>query len=383
MIDQLLNAIRAANLPAPVYRTARELLDRAGSDGYVRLSYEEALAIVQTDKPETLRGHLAQLQRAGLLTYRRNAAVHVMWHIQNARVDIHGARLDIQNARMEDDPAGVPVGESNNLYTRPNNLYIQPRVSRGTPTLPVGKVTTGTTGKVGKDQPTYLPAVEAAQGEPQPPEDQPLTDQERSVDLLTDPAVGCTVDFAEKLAAKHPFAQIRLQVFHALRQMAEPGSRVTSIGIIEHRLKVKAPAAITDADCAGELWARHRTRAEQEADAAAEAEAERIAAQWEAEHQAVPPAPPRPAPEPGTPAAFWRQLQSDFAMHQPAGAVDSVIQDSWVIDYADGVFTVGIADAFRLDWVEKKLRNQIKRRLAVIMQRATVDVKFQVGEQQP
>lgn len=76
--------------------------------------------------------------------------------------------------------------------------------------------------------------------------------------------------------------------------------------------------------------------------------------------------------------ALWRQLQSDFALHQPAGSIDSVIQDSWVIAYEDGEFIIGIADAFRLDWVEKKLRNQIKRRLAVIMGRATVDVKFRV-----
>ena len=76
--------------------------------------------------------------------------------------------------------------------------------------------------------------------------------------------------------------------------------------------------------------------------------------------------------------AIWRQLQSDFALHQPAGSIDSVIQDSWVIAYEDGEFIIGIADAFRLDWVEKKLRNQIKRRLAVIMGRSTVDVKFRV-----
>ena len=76
--------------------------------------------------------------------------------------------------------------------------------------------------------------------------------------------------------------------------------------------------------------------------------------------------------------AIWRQLQSDFALHQPAGSIDSVIQDSWVIAYEDGEFIIGIADAFRLDWVEKKLRNQIKRRLAVIMRRSTVDVKFRV-----
>lgn len=80
VIDLLLIAIREAKLPAPVYRTARELLDRTGANGYARLSYDEAMAIVQTDKPETLRGHLAQLQAKGLITYRRDDAdVHVMW----------------------------------------------------------------------------------------------------------------------------------------------------------------------------------------------------------------------------------------------------------------------------------------------------------------
>lgn len=265
MFDQLLIAIRAAKLPAPVYRTARELLDRTAENGYARLSYDEAMAIVQTDKAETLRGHLAQLQAKGLLTYRRNKEVHVMWHIQTARVDIHGARLDIQNARTDDDPAGVPVGESNNLYTRPNNLYIQPRDTRGVPTLPVGKDLT--TGKAGKEVvPTYLPAVEGVQGEPQAPTDAPLTDAERSIDLLTDPAVGCTVDFATKLAAKHPFAQIRLQVFQALRQMKEPETKVKGIGVIKHRLEINAPATVTDADRASALWQRHQTADEGEAE---------------------------------------------------------------------------------------------------------------------
>lgn len=93
----------------------------------------------------------------------------------------------------------------------------------------------------------------------------------------------------------------------------------------------------------------------------------------------LPAAPPTLAPAEQIDArAIWRQLQSDFALHQPAGSIDSVIQDSWVIAYEDGEFIIGIADAFRLDWVEKKLRNQIKRRLAVIMGRATVDVKFRV-----
>lgn len=76
--------------------------------------------------------------------------------------------------------------------------------------------------------------------------------------------------------------------------------------------------------------------------------------------------------------AIWRQLQSEFALHQTAGSLDTIVQESWLIAYEDGEFIIGIADAFRLDWAQKKLRNQIKRRLAVIMGRSTIDVKFRV-----
>jgi hypothetical protein len=94
------------------------------------------------------------------------------------------------------------------------------------------------------------------QGEPQP-----LTDAERSLALLTDPAVGVTGKLLE-LAARYPFEQIRLQVFQALRQMADPNSRITSIGVIRHRLEVGAGAIVTDADRASALWRRHETEDE-------------------------------------------------------------------------------------------------------------------------
>jgi hypothetical protein len=288
MIDELLSAIKQANLPAPVYRTAREILDRTASNGYARLSYAAAMAIVQTDKPETLRGHLAQLQAAGLITYRRNEEVHVMWHLHGARGDIQGARLDIQNARTD---AATATDDSSNLYTQPNNLYTQPRAARGVPTPYLSKDPTSK--EVSKGDPTYLPAVDAA-GEPQP-----LTDQERSIDLLTDSAVGCTPDFAAKLAALYPFAQIRLQVFQALRQMAQPGSKVTSIGVIAHRLKVNAAATLTPEDQRSALWLRHETPADRERkyslDGLTDAERAARDAAWAAEVADEPDPAPKPA----------------------------------------------------------------------------------------
>ncbi len=60
------------------------------------------------------------------------------------------------------------------------------------------------------------------------------------------------------------------------------------------------------------------------------------------------------------------------------GAYDSWIQDTWVIAFEDGEFIIGLPDAFRRDWLEQKLRTQIKRSLSVIMGRSLVDVHFRV-----
>ncbi|MBK8049454.1 MAG: ATP-binding protein [Anaerolineales bacterium] len=77
------------------------------------------------------------------------------------------------------------------------------------------------------------------------------------------------------------------------------------------------------------------------------------------------------------PHDVWRQLQSELAIEQN-GALDRWIHDTWVIAYEDGLFIVGLPDAFRYDWVETRLRPKIKRKLAVIMGRSSVDVRFQV-----
>jgi len=62
-----------APLSAPAYRTARRLLDRA-RNGVTRCTHEELRAIVGGEDG-TARNHLHQLHAAGLIVYRRNAAV--------------------------------------------------------------------------------------------------------------------------------------------------------------------------------------------------------------------------------------------------------------------------------------------------------------------
>jgi chromosomal replication initiator protein len=77
------------------------------------------------------------------------------------------------------------------------------------------------------------------------------------------------------------------------------------------------------------------------------------------------------------PHAVWRQLQSELAIEQ-GGSFDRWVHDTWVIAYEDGEFLIGLPDAFRYDWIVNRLSKQIKRKLAVIVGRSTISVKFRV-----
>ena len=78
------------------------------------------------------------------------------------------------------------------------------------------------------------------------------------------------------------------------------------------------------------------------------------------------------------PHAVWQQLLSEFALEMPADQLDAWIQASQVLHYEDGHFIVGLPNAYYLDWAQDRLRARIKRKLASIMQRSSVDVTFRV-----
>ncbi len=79
--NEALERPEAANLTPTLYRTARRILDRVHEDnGYCRIDYAMARAICATESDETVRGHLARLTMAGLVTVHRNAAIHIYWH---------------------------------------------------------------------------------------------------------------------------------------------------------------------------------------------------------------------------------------------------------------------------------------------------------------
>lgn len=92
-------------------------------------------------------------------------------------------------------------------------------------------------------------------------------------------------------------------------------------------------------------------------------------------------APPTPALslDPDNPHAVWQQVLAEFALELPSNQLDTWIQDSQVLQYEDGHFTVGLPNGRYLDWAQDRLRPHIKRKLASIMRRNSIDVSFRVA----
>lgn len=191
--------------------------------------------------------------------------------------------------------------------------------------------------------------------------------------MLTDPAIGLDQTAALRIARKHSHGSVLVQCCRYLRDVA--AGKVDGPGVIGYRLSRAYGGSIIPQDHRTAFWERHGERPQWPQPQWPGDPADDSADNTPSISSTPPPKPPTP----GTPAAFWAQLQADFALHHTVGSVDSVLQDSWVIAYEAGRFTIGIVDAFRLDWAEKKLRNQVRRRLAVIMNLPTVDVTFRVA----
>ncbi len=382
---------------------ALTLLELAHPDnGHVTLEWGELTELWNCSKG-TVRRQLGAIHEAGLIHYSSNGdgVVYVTFkhlsraHARNsAKISRESARPRAENALPEatqpaaaDDAARAHARNSAKI----SRESARPRAENALPEANYshGRADAGLVGWLDGSTIQTDPSPTNQPVEPQPPTPAPaapVAEPVEAVEALTDEQttafallseIRMRPDKAALIARTVPLQLIRDAVgaWWTNRKAAggklhdQPG--VVVAHLLNGRTLLPLPPDSWPQD---PLYQRHRTRAERDVDAAAA----RSAAEVEIE-PAQPLAPLRPKPEPGTPEAFWRQLQSDFALHQP-DSLDSDLQGSWVIAYADGVFTIGIADAFRLDWVERKLRNQVKRRLAVIMGLPDVDVHFQAPQ---
>ncbi len=252
-MDPILTAIEAADLSLAEYRAARRLLDRLiPGHSLLYLTRAESVALCGVESWPAARRIFSGLAKVGVIELHTNSRAYIHF-VARAETDQDRAETDQDRAETARGFNGGRA-ETDQDRAETDQDRAETDQDRAETARPIGKVPTGKVGR--KDQPTYLPVVEGVQGET-------LTDAERSLALLTDPAVGVTGKLLE-IVALYPFEQIRLQVFQALREMAE--KRVKSIGVIRHRLAVGAAATVTDADRASALWLRHQMDDEGEAE---------------------------------------------------------------------------------------------------------------------
>lgn len=245
-------AIEAADLPATTYRTARRLLDLASHDGHVTLSRDEAMVICGTDKWNTVRAHLGQLTRSGIIHYSTNAQCYVNFVIAE-RSNLTSERSFVTSQRSHPSPPVIAERSSVTSERSQDDPMIAERApatserssvtSERSNQSPLGKVGR----KVGNnttDQ-SYLPTLND------------LTDeQRRAVALLTDPDVGIVEASAIEHAAAHSWT-------HVLRMVANwwtdvQDRKISGPGALHTRLSRNWSAGPISAEFRrSELCAKH------------------------------------------------------------------------------------------------------------------------------
>jgi hypothetical protein len=278
MIDQLLDILEEADLPAPMFRTAVRLARRtAPGASYVAVTYAEMAQICGTDSDNTVRGHLAGLSRVGLFTYQRNHAVHIWWKVIAERaVRASGDQVATDGgdgliagraSRALDDQLPTSEGEGLIVERASRALDDQPlredekidrsarvtraeRAPRALDDHPIGRI-----GRmVGRkdDDPTYLPGgFGGADAETTRTEL-----QQRAFALLTDAEIGLDAGTAAQLATRHGFELLQAHAFRFVRDRA--AGSVRSPAIIATRLKREyAPGPLLAEDRTTELYRRH------------------------------------------------------------------------------------------------------------------------------
>jgi len=83
-------------------------------------------------------------------------------------------------------------------------------------------------------------------------------------------------------------------------------------------------------------------------------------------------------PEPShRPANVWQMALDELALSMPAPTFETWVRDTSVMGYEDGEFVIGVPHAYARDWLQNRLRPQIKRVLSRLLQRST-EVTFRV-----
>ncbi|MCX6038897.1 MAG: chromosomal replication initiator protein DnaA [Chloroflexi bacterium] len=74
----------------------------------------------------------------------------------------------------------------------------------------------------------------------------------------------------------------------------------------------------------------------------------------------------------------WQSALGQLQMEMPKASYETWVRDTQIFSYDDGLFTIGVRNAYARDWLESRLSSTVTRLLMGIMNR-TVDVAFVVN----
>ncbi len=74
----------------------------------------------------------------------------------------------------------------------------------------------------------------------------------------------------------------------------------------------------------------------------------------------------------------WQSALGQLQMEMPKASFDTWVRDTQICSYDDGLFTIGVRNAYARDWLESRLASTVTRLLMGIMNRS-VDVAFIVN----
>ncbi|MEZ0396353.1 MAG: chromosomal replication initiator protein DnaA [Anaerolineales bacterium] len=73
----------------------------------------------------------------------------------------------------------------------------------------------------------------------------------------------------------------------------------------------------------------------------------------------------------------WQSVLSQLQMEMPRASYDTWVRDTKAISYEDGIFTVGVRNAYARDWLDSRLSSTVARLLGGVVERE-VEVRFVV-----
>ncbi len=87
------------------------------------------------------------------------------------------------------------------------------------------------------------------------------------------------------------------------------------------------------------------------------------------------------APEPELrrdPEQAWLMVREDLRHSLSSEIYGRFVEKSWVVAYEDGEFIIGVPDSFAADWLEARMRKNLKRRLGRYLGRQSITVAFSI-----